>query len=319
MTVRDPAVDTSKQAAPAAAPASPESETRSGASNEAPIPAESPPPSASPSEQNTGNNAQANAWFRSAFNTLRYGASPSVPEAQTAPGSAPESDRSADPKPAVPASAEGGEDVAPAGDDDQKKTPARKKDEDTVVLTQAELRRHAQAEADRILAKHQREEGERRRREEKRKARETDPYAFAQMEKEDEAKAETLQKELEQAQRLAMSTAHAYDASVLDPLMRAVPDAERAKILDAIEPGIPGRGQAATQALKILEQVWTEKGRNEARKILLNDQAFIKEVLARYGGQHVEPDAIPAVAAQRPAGFNMNDWIRDQGSRVRSR
>jgi hypothetical protein len=306
MAVRATASTPPESTAPTAGQAAPETTTPPGASGSSASQSASPPTSADPSQGNTGKND----WFRSAFNSMRYGV---MPEAPSPREGAPESERTDGEAAPVPASAGGSPESGTAA----KPTPEQS-GEDTIALTQEELQRRIQSETDRRLAKHQREEAERRKREERRQLREKDPYAFAAAEREDEEKAESLQKQLADAQQMALSSIHAYDASVLDPLMKSVPDAERKKILDSIEPGIPGRGQAAVQALKVLEQTWKAAGVAEARKTLLADPTFVKEVLARHGGQRIEPDLVPAAAAPAPA-FNMNSWMRANGARVRGR
>jgi dTDP-glucose pyrophosphorylase len=176
------------------------------------------------------------------------------------------------------------------------------------------LERRIQAEADRRLDKFQREEAQRRKATEERELREKDPYGYVELLKQREQEAEVVGKQLKAAQEFAITNVRTYDSAVLDPIMAAVPSEERQRILGSIGDGIPGRAQAAAEAMKILHKTWKDQGRAEARKVLLNDQAFVKEVLARYGGQRQEPESAPAVASSGRS-FNMNDLIRGAAGR----
>jgi hypothetical protein len=240
------------------------------------------------------------------------------PEAPAEETATPESDGSSGASGSVPSSAEGstGQPNATASPTPEQ-TVAAEAARDTLVLTPEEFNRRVQAETDRRLDKFQREEAERRKREEKRRLRDTDPYAYAQMEKEDEEKTAALQSQLAEVHKLASSTVDTYDKTVLDPLMRAVPEAQRRAILSSIEPGLPGRGQAAVQALKALESHYTQVGIQKARETLMKDQSFIKEVLAKYGGMRQEPEHIPANGSAAPVGLNPNDSLRMARDRLR--
>lgn len=277
--------------------------------------AEPPPSSGAPSPPSASDGAAipadaqengVNDWFRRAFNTVRYGAPASAPEALPDTPAETETDGPADTPDDVPAAS--GD--APGPDQDK---PA----DGAITLTPEELRRRVQSETDRRMAQIQEDEAARRKREERRRLRQEDPLGYAEQEEQEEAKAEALRRELARAQELAASGIRAYDASVLDPLMRAVPEADRKAILGAIEPGIPGRGQVATRALEVLRRTWTEAGRAEARKALISDQAFVKEVLVKYGGRAPEVDAIPAVPVSRAPAANVNDNLRAAARSVR--
>lgn len=306
---------TTAEAAPAAeTPAAQESQADQRANGQVETPSESTPTSESSPDQRTGND-----WFRQAFNAQRYGGMVTrQPEAPAGGDDSSESGSSSGAPESVPSSAEGrtGQPAASAPASTEQASPSQS-ERDTLALTQEELERRVQAETDRRLDKYQREEAERRKREEKRRLRETDPYAYAALEKEEEAKSEALQRELANAHRMTLSTVETYDKSVLDPLMRAVPDADRQAILSSIQPGLPGRGQAATQALKVLENHWKQQGVAQARETLMKDQSFVKEVLAKYGGMRQEPDNIPAAAAPQGRSFNVNDSLRMAARGVR--
>lgn len=302
---------TMAEAAPAAeTPGTPGSQ--SPLATESQTPSETTPSSEAPSEQRSGND-----WFRQAFNAQRYGGLVTrQPEAPAENEGGPETDsQSETPGGTAQTSAEGtpSQPTAPATGAPE---PVQGR-EDSSYISQAEFDRRVQSETDRRLDKFQREEAERRKRDEKRRLRDTDPYAFAALEKEEEEKSVALQRELSNAHQMTLSTVQTYDKSVLDPLMRALPEADKHAILSSIEPGLPGRGQAATQALKVLEREWVAKGVAQARVTLMKDQSFIKEVLAKYGGVRQEIEHIPAAAAPAGRGMNVNDSLRMAAGRIR--
>jgi hypothetical protein len=246
-------------------------------------------------------------WFREAFSKTRTTYVPGqqpAPEIPPASVTAPKSDVAAPPS-------------APEPQRQPRETPQ------APSLTQAEFDRAVQAEVDRRNAKFQREEGERRRRaaleaqrEQDRQLRENDPYAYAERMKQREQENEALQKQLEQTHGLLSSTVTDYDRIVLDPLLTAVPAQERQKILQEISDGLPGRGEAAIKSLKVLERHWQQQGEARARQRLMSDQSFVKEVLARYGGQRQEPEHVPARAAPGPSGGrDMNSLLRQMAGR----
>jgi len=268
-----------------------------------------------PASESTPEQAPQRDWFREAFASTRTTYVPGQePPAQADPAPHPET---------PPASAKAPKsDVAeqasaPEPQRQPKETPQPK------TLSQAEFDRAVQAEVDRRNAKFQREEGERRRRaaieaqrEQDRVLRDQDPYAYAERMKQREQENEVLQKQLEQTHGLLSSTVADYDRIVLDPLLTAVPAQERQKILQEIQDGLPGRGEAAIKSLKVLERHWQQQGEARARQRLMSDQAFVKEVLARYGGQRPEPEHIPARAAPGPSGGrDMNSLMRQMSGR----
>lgn len=274
-------------------------------------PSESSPASDGTPEERTGND-----WFRQAFNAQRYGGRVTrQPEAPARSAYDLESESSSGAPGTEPASAAGqnGQSNAPAP-----AAPSSQQEQQraSLQISQAEFDRRVQAETDRRLDKFQREQAERRKLDERRRLRDTDPYGYAALEKEEEAKREALQRELAGAHQMTLSTVQTYDKSVLDPIMKAIPEADRRAILASIEPGLPGRGQAANQALKVLENHWKAVGVAEARKTLMKDQSFIKEILAKFGGVRQEVDHIPARSAAAGRGANVNDSLRMAAKRV---
>lgn len=186
-----------------------------------------------------------------------------------------------------------------------------------LTLSPEELERRIQSETDRRLHKFQEEQAIRRKQAERAELRKKDPYAYVEMEEEEEERQATLQRQMQEARTLAINSLRAYDTAVLDPLFNLLPAKDKQDILDKIEDGIAGRGKAAASALKILERTWKQAGVADARKALLNDQSFVKEVFAKYGnGGRIEPDTIPAAGAAVPgSAFNMNSLIRAAAGR----
>lgn len=283
--------------------------------SQAPLATDQQTPSEStPASETSGEQSSGNDWFRQAFNAQRYGGMVTrQPEAPSENQEQLESESSSGAQESVRPSAES----TPRQSDAPATVAPVHQPQEAPSISQAEFDRRVQAETDRRLDKFQREEAERRKLEEKRRLRDTDPYGYAALEKEEEEKREALQRELASAHQMTLSTVQTYDKSVLDPLMKAVPEADRRAILQSIEPGLPGRGQAAVQALKILEQQWKAEGVAEARKTLMKDQSFIKEILAKFGGIRHEVDHIPAAAAPSRQGVNVNDSLRIAAGRVR--
>jgi hypothetical protein len=202
----------------------------------------------------------------------------------------------------------GGRSAAPASDADpetdaeQAAEPDQGKDAaaqpDALTLTQDELDRRVQAEVDRREAKRQREQREA----EKRRLRKEDPYAYAELEEQEEAQQQTTQ----QFEQHIATIASAFDAEVLNPLTAAVPDAELQRIL-ALENagvGLEGRRLVVAESLKALEKHWRTEGAKDAEQKLRKNPAVRKELLAELRGISDEPDLAPAEAPTRTRDVN---------------
>ncbi len=248
-------------------------------------------------------------WFRDSMNAVRGRSTTSdAPTPETPPASETKSESApAAPREQTPASA-ATKDGSP---------PAQQAAFQTRTYTQADLDRMVQAETDRRLDKHNREEAERRRRaaaeqeaEQERNLRRTDPYGYAKRIEAKEIEAQALQQQLRFAQTHVQQIGVDYDRSVLDPIITAVPAPVRAELLKNGGDGIEGRGALVQGALKALQKQWREEGFQEARKRLSQDQGFVKEILTRYGGRQIEPDSTPSVGTAPSAPVNMNDRLR---------
>lgn len=306
----------------AQAPSAPEAQpTEPRASDQSVAPARDTPPSEQAPERERGRD-----WMREAMQATRAGSPPpqsQVAEAPPASTPASEAERDAKDAPGAQAATDRKKASAPrASPSDRGAAPPPSADGRTtqqITLTQAELdarvARAAQAEADRRLDKFQREEATRRRAAEDRQLRNTDPYAYVQRVEQMEREGAERQQQLEAAQGYARSALTAYDEAVLDPIMKAIPTPEYERIVREIGDGIPGRGQAATEAIKVLRRQAYDAGKQEARKTLLSDQAFVKEVLAKFGGGRAEPEHTPALAGGAAQPFSMNRTIRQMAGR----
>lgn len=192
-----------------------------------------------------------------------------------------------------------------------------------VVLTPEELQRRVQSEADRLLAKRQADERAQREREEERELRQTNPFEYVRRIEAREQEQRETEKEAAKAVDLLSQQLTLYDRNILDPIVGALADTTRKKILESVQgDGIPGRQKIASEAISALRTQWIAEGRDTARANLMKDPSFIKEVLARHGGQREEPETSPATppgAASRPKTSNeaVNGWMRGAAQQTR--
>lgn len=192
------------------------------------------------------------------------------------------------------------------------------------LVTQQELDRLIQSEADRREAK--RKDLERRQAE--KELREKDPYKWAQL-------VARREQEQEENNNLNATTANAvreqvstYDRQVLDPLFLAVPEGDERRAIEMSigqHPDGPlvGRGEAAKKLIDLIKKQGRSEGESEARRKLVNDDSFVKEVLTRRGGQRAEPEVVsPVGSGQRGAGSaddDMEGFIRGARGRGQTR
>jgi len=159
-----------------------------------------------------------------------------------------------------------------------------------LALTQEELERKVQAETDRREAKRQAEA----RAAERRRLRDEDPWAFAEQERKAEQQAEGGQ----QLETFVASIGVAHDRITIDPLMDAVSQDERERILklDGAGVGVDGRRLIVGEALKALEKKWKAEGAKDAEARLRRNQSFRKQVLAESRDGTVEPELLPGAS-----------------------
>lgn len=183
-----------------------------------------------------------------------------------------------------------------------------------------------QAETDRRVARQQQEAIAQAQRERELELRRTDPVGYVTMVEAREREQADNQDQIKQITGHLSEQLNQYDRNVLDVFVGALPEPNRQQVI-AKENGIPGRKMTAQQTLRALRQVYLAEGRASARAELMKDQAFIKEIFARYGGQAPEPAQPPvAVRARRAAdprayeaeaNSAVNAWMRSAARQVR--
>jgi len=183
-------------------------------------------------------------------------------------------------------------------------------------MTEEEFNRRVQAESDRKIARARRDEEIKRSRDEEVELRRNKPFEYARLMEDREAELEATKRRTIELNGMLETNTLDYDRNVLDPLMLSLPEPVRVQIISSVsEQGIPGRAKIAQGALAALEKLWKDEGAKTARTRLAADPAFVKEILARHGGQRVEPDSspsLPASAGQGPVSENdaMNGFMR---------
>jgi hypothetical protein len=187
------------------------------------------------------------------------------------------------------------------------------------------LQRQVQSEADRILAKRLADERLRQQQDEERRLRQEDPLEYVRRIEEKEKELEETQAKLRESSTLLDQQLFTYDRQILDPVLGSLPDALRDRVIKASNPqGIEGRAGMLKNALSALRQVWQAEVKDSVKDSLMNDQLFVKEVLARYGGVpkgEIEPAAPSSRASNgAPTSGNdaVNDWIRIAGQAART-
>jgi hypothetical protein len=158
-------------------------------------------------------------------------------------------------------------------------------------LTQEELDRKVQAEADRREAQRQ----ARQRIEERKKLRDTDPWAYAEEERKEE---QALQGNF-QIERFVTDVGSAHDRVTVDPIFNSLPKSEQERILkiEGVGKGLDGRKLVVQESLKALEKHWKAEGAKDAETKLRRNSAFRKQVLAEMRGATPEPELLPSGSA----------------------
>ena len=173
--------------------------------------------------------------------------------------------------------------------------------------------RAVQAETDRREARRQRDGQQALRQQQRvqleqqeREAREVDPYRAVELRN---------QLDAQQAQeQFVQGLAQAYDRVTLDPLVSALPEADRRAVLAAIPPTFDGRSQVVAETLKRLEAQWRADQGAKLRK----NPAFRKQVLAEWNGSAAADDGSPelvgAGVAGRGRGTDINAWLHAEAA-----
>ena len=179
------------------------------------------------------------------------------------------------------------------------------------MLTQEELDRRVQAEADRREAKRV----EQARSERRRRLRDENPWQYA----EEERKAETEQTANQQVGDFFANISREHDKYSIDPIVEALPDAERKRILEleGAGQGLDGRKLIVTEGLKALEKAWKAEGAKDAEDRLRRNPAFRKQLLNEMRRSGVrEPEFITGSASSTDDS-SVSSLLRDQLARRR--
>lgn len=236
---------------------------------------------------------------------------PQAPPASSRPVQEPERSEA---KPSIPAT------TLPAAPRGQTSAPQSPPPADRIVLTPEELQRRVQSEADRKLAKQRADDEARRQRELEIELRDTNPFEYARLMRDRDEKLAKSQEENQRLTGLLSTQLTQYDRNILDTLVSAVPEGLRKDVI-AAEEGLVGRKKTVEATLKTLKQTWVNEGRQTAKAALMKDETFIKEILARYGGQTPEPEPVqarPSSTHVAAGNEGMNSWMRSAARGARS-
>ena len=242
-------------------------------------------------------------YFRQAFNNLRgyHVEAPTRQPVQAPPTQEkkPEAEGSEGARAKVPPSAE-----AKPG---TTLPPSQEEPKADDVRESPEFKRAVQSEVDRILRKHNEEVARQRKEAEERELLETDPFAYRDKKLTEEQQARDREERLAEAKRFVNEQLTTLDREVMDPVFLALPKVEMDRILGEIarDDPIKGRGNGVKNALATLRKIERDAGRREGREqaaaSLRTDQAFIKEILTRFGAARMEPDNTAPLPAASPA------------------
>lgn len=171
-------------------------------------------------------------------------------------------------------------------------------------LTQEELDRRVQAETDRREAKRAQEA----RIAQRRKLRDEDPWAYAEQER----LAEQHQESSGALQNFLAGVGTEHDRVAIDPLMEALPQEERERILklQGAGQGLAGRKLLVGEALKSLQRQWKAEGEREAERKLRSNNAFRKQLLRDTRADVAEPELLPALSPSAADG-KVSDILRN--------
>jgi hypothetical protein len=155
-----------------------------------------------------------------------------------------------------------------------------------ITLTQEQLYRQVQAEADRRDAKRAAAaEADR-----VRKLRDDDPWAYA----EEARRAEQSAVMDAQTTNWLSNVGTTHDRFTVDPVVMSLPEAERNRImaLEGAGIGLEGRQLIVAESLKALEKHWKAEGQKDAEAKLRRNPAFRKQVLNEFRRGMTEPEFI---------------------------
>jgi len=174
---------------------------------------------------------------------------------------------------------------------------------ETFTLTREELEKRVDAETQRREAKRAAQANSERRR----KLRDEDPWQYA----EEERNAEQLALGDQQVSTLFAQIGAEHDKYSLDPLVQALPQAERDRILklEGAGQGLDGRKLIVTKSLEALEKHWKAEGARDAETKLRRNPAFRKQVLSEFRPGMTEPEFVGS-GAPSAADQTVSDLLR---------
>jgi hypothetical protein len=187
---------------------------------------------------------------------------------------------------------------------------------DALAQADGPFSRAVQSEIDRRTARANRERDEQGRfvrqqrvqelRGQARQARATDVYKAAELE--DQAD------QIAQQEAFVRGLVEHYDRVSIDPIVQALPEADRAPLLSAVPDGLEGRLELVRAALKRLEQHWRA---DEARKLRGAPQRKRENAVRRAAAveDDGEPELVSGIGRGRRDGPSMNDWLRSELTR----
>ena len=201
---------------------------------------------------------------------------------------------------------------APGGPSGSQETPETEPPSPwTAPASREEEERRVQAEVDRRAARAQKQQAQQTRAQQRavleqqeREARQTDVYKATELREQLDAMAAQEQ--------FVAGLVGAYDQSTLDPLVGALPEAERGALLQDAPTGMEGRKALVEKAVAAIKA----QGAREAEARLRKSAAFRKQVLADWRrGAHgdddapEEPELVSGTNGHRSGG-DMNSWLR---------
>lgn len=183
--------------------------------------------------------------------------------------------------------------------------PATTEVSDAVTLTQEEFDKRVQAEADRReSARNERARSDRRR-----KLRDENPWQYA----EEDRNAENVEAANQQVGDFFANVSREHDKYSLDPIVEALADADRKRILEleGAGQGLEGRKLIVTEGLKALEKQWKADGARDAEDRLRKNPAFRKQLLNEMRRSGVrEPELISGTASS--VDQSISNLLREQ-------
>jgi hypothetical protein len=172
------------------------------------------------------------------------------------------------------------------------------------------FQRQVQAEVDRREAvRNQRAESQR-----ERELRRTNPQEYAKYKEQQEANSAHIESLMGSLKMLSGQ----FDDAAITPLVTALPETERAKVLNDPGHGIDGRKEIVRRSIEALKKTSYDEGvkagKNQAQKSLRQSPAFRKELLSEIRGEDDEPELAASNGTVNGNGgggdWDMNDWMR---------